>query len=1079
MSLGLDDEFSPGLYESVVDRDLYALISQFVADRAVLSSIDDADLPHVVAQHVAKVFERRLRAIKKEDRLKLASSFLGALENSSVFSSDDSNNYLVLTDDKLRAQYLAEVKETPLAKETIRPSTSLSEAALMTNAEHDVSLQAELSKEFASADRVDAIIAFVKWTGLTTLDQQFRRLRARGVPIRIITTTYTGATDRKALDHLVKEYGAQVKVNYKTTSTRLHAKAWMIYRNTGFHTAFVGSSNLSHSAIVDGLEWNVRIARTSTPAVFDKLESTFESYWNSPSFVPYDPDQDANEFDREIDRARHGSRGRPYLDFTALDIRPYPYQQAMLDALQASRNQGHHRNLIVAATGTGKTVVAAFDYKRLYTRLKDELGRAPRTLFVAHRYEILDQSARTFRDVTKNGEIGYSTSQGINISELTARDMARRANIVFATIQSLHAKSLETLPTDFFDILIIDEFHHAEAKSYQRLINYFDTRELIGLTATPERGDGMNVANRFFGGRIASELRLWDALEEELLCPFHYHVNADGTDLSSVKMAAGDYQANQLSTVLTGNDARVRLIVQAIQDKILDPNSMRALCFCVDIQHAEYMTQAFEKVGFKVALVTSRGSTIPRNEAIAQLKNGEVQIICTVDIFNEGVDVPEIDTILMLRPTQSPVIFLQQLGRGLRLAPGKTVLTVLDFVGNQAKGFRFDLKLRALTQTTRRGLEKGVRDGFSKLPAGSHIVFDEKSQEIVLRSIQENLNITTPKIPVEIRQFASARRIDLLSLSTYPLHRFLADAQRDLATIYGRSKWRNRPVSWQRLLHLARTGEDLPADSFDDIRNRLRVFCHVEDPDRVSAYRNLLTTRVQYHDLSDRDKIYAHMLMYTVWPNGERGGRRFESIDHALAVLRSDPQVIEEILQIMAYSQTTSHHLFELPKGRLSQTPLQVGAQYSREELLAALQLGFEFDGQAPGNMREGVKFCPRTNTDALLVTLVKSEADYSPQTLYRDYALTQNLFHWESQSTTSSDSPTGRRYREHAQRGSNIALFIRNHKKNDLGEGVPYTFAGPAHFVSSQGSKPMQIVWKLDHALPPELFIAARAVAS
>lgn len=1079
MSHRLKGEFPPGLYESVVDRDLSALVSQFAADRAVLSSIDDADLPHVLAQHVAKVFERRLRDTKKENRLKLASSVLSALESNSGFSSDDSNSYLVLTDDKPRAQYLAEVKETPLAKEIIRPSTSLNEAALMTNAEHDVSLQAELSKEFASADRVDAIIAFVKWTGLTTLDHQFRQLRARGVPIRIITTTYTGATDRKALDHLVKEYGVQVKVNYKTTSTRLHAKAWMIYRKTGFHTAFVGSSNLSHSAIVDGLEWNVRIARTSTPAVFDKLESTFESYWNSPSFESYDPKSNAEKFDLQILEARGGKERGRGPDFTVLDIRPYAYQQAMLEALEASRNQGYHRNLLVAATGTGKTVIAAFDYKKLRDRFESELGRPPRTLFIAHRDLILHQTHQIFCDVNKIPNLGFVRDSTTPVGAVTTKILADHENLILTTIQSLKQKNLRSLDRNLFDIVIIDEFHHAHAPSYRAVIDYFNYRELLGLTATPERGDGTSVAHEFFDGRIASEMRLWDALEEELLCPFHYFVTADGTDLSQVKMRAGDYHAQHLSNVLTGNDARSTIILQAIKDKILEPQQMRALCFCVDIAHAQYMSHVFNKAKIKATYVTSRGSGKSRKQALKELKSGKLQIICAVDIFNEGVDIPQVDTILMLRPTQSPVVFLQQLGRGLRTADGKTVLTVLDFVGNQAKGFRFDRKLRALTRMRNKDLVHAVEEGFSQLPAGCHIQFDNPSQEIVLSSIRENLAISSDRLPAEIREYASFRNIEEPSLLTYRLHDYLTDADRKAADLYkGRAldKWR---VSWERLLYKARTGKTPPEDEFDEIRDRFRAFCHVEDPERISAYRTLLVTDLSYEELDPKLQVYAHMLMYSVWPTGKRKNSELSSVDEALEILRSNPMIVEEICQIMEHAQRSSKHVFSEPKGPLSATPLKVGAQYLQGEMRSALGEGLDEEKLSRSHIQGGTHRCEESNTRVLLVTLVKSESDYSPHTLYRDYAITETLFHWESPSTTAPHTALAKELKNHESDGTKIALFIREHKVNDLGEGVPYTFAGPAHFVSSQGSRPMQIIWELEHPLPPDLFIAARAAAS
>lgn len=1067
----MDEPFDlpPGLYETIIDAGLEAALHKY-RQRVVSEAIDNADFPYVISRYVAERFENSLLKTKGErERFLLTDRVLEVING-----GNSADKPIALKDG--RAQLLTEIKVFDNSVKTVRPDTPLTDAALLTNAEYDPSIQTELKKEFRSADRVDALIAFIKWTGIRTIAEELAYLKARGVPIRIITTTYMGATDRRALDRLVRDYGAQIKINYNTKSTRLHAKAWLIHRNTGYHTAFVGSSNLSAAAMQDGLEWNVRLAKNNTPAVFEKFETTFDSYWASPSFEIYDPDRDAAKLDRALQDGRgFEQKSDAEIDFTALDIRPYPYQQIMLDDLEYERAMGCHKNLVVAATGTGKTVVAALDYKALRERMASELGRPPRTLFVAHRNEILNQSMRTFRDVVKSRQIIWSTSDGYSLAQLNDATLNRYDNIAFASIQSLRPDVLNEIPRDFFDIIIIDEFHHAQAASYQRLMRHFNARELVGLTATPERGDGVNVALEFFNGRVASELRLWDALEEGLLCPFHYFIQYDDTDLSGVKMVRGDYVTSELSNVLTGNDARVRQIVQAMRDKILDLEGMRALCFCVDIDHAKYMARSFRKFGLKAEYVTSAESSMERDKALGALASGQIQIICSVDIFNEGVDVPSVDTVLMLRPTQSPTVFLQQLGRGLRLSNNKTVLTVLDFVGNQNEAFRFDLKLQVLTGTSRKNLMAAVEKGFSHLPAGSQIFLEEKSQKVVLQSIKNNLNVSTQKLPAEIRNAALAARVDA---QDYQLTDYLKDSHRDIADIYSRKDFRKRPISWKRLLHVAATGSDLAADAYEDVRRRLRAFAHVSDPERIEIYLKILSTpHYRYEAMTAREKFYAHMLMYSFWPSGKRDEKKIASIDYALQVLRSTPDLVDELRQIFVAVSDRTKKLYQQPAGEMGLwSPLKVGAVYTREELLAGIGVGYEFQGQAPGGVREGVKYCEYTNTEALLVTLVKSEADYSPNTLYRDFALTPTLFHWESQSSAGPHTKAGMRYLEGE---SNIALFIREHKKDALGEGAAYTFAGPAHLVEAKGARPMQITWELDHSLPPDLYMSARAVAS
>lgn len=1077
-------DWPSGLYERVVDRELRAALHSF-EDRAVIQAVDLADLPYVLAEHVHTRVLDALLQLHGDNRLLLTDQVLELLDDSiraDLCSQERSDEipriaHLDLTGKpgKRSARQLTEISSSSNMTPTPRPNTPLLEPILLTNAGHEPAIQSELASEFLSADRVDVIIAFVKWTGFRTLERSFENLRARGVPVRLITTTYIGATERKALDRLVRDFGVQVKINYAVQSTRLHAKAWMISRNTGYHTAFIGSSNLSKSAMVDGLEWNVRVTKNSTPAVFTKFQSTFETYWESAEFERYDPDADAERLDEALAVAR-GDKTLDVqaLDFSPIEVRPYAYQQQMLNDLELSRRRGFHKNLIVAATGTGKTVVAALDWKRLSDQLTLELGRSPRTLFVAHRQEILNQARKTFIEVAKKADLGIATKPAFNVRDAIAA-LPMHNNVLFASIQALHHKALQGIDRDFFDIVIVDEFHHGQAPTYRRLMSHVAPRELLAMTATPERTDGVSVAQAFFDGRIASEMRLWEALEEDILVPFHYFLNADGTDLSSVPIQAGDYRLSALSDVFTGDQARVRLIVRAIADKIAYPQSMRALCFCVDIAHAEFMASELGRYGFKVKAVTSRTNADERHRALLDLGEGKLQIICAVDIFNEGVDIPQVDTLLMLRPTQSATVFLQQLGRGLRRAPNKAILTVLDFVGNQNREFRFDLKLRALTGRSRQQLVRGVSDGFNTLPSGSQIIFDEKSQEIVLRSLRESLNVPVSRLPADIRASARTRR-KTAGIFEYTLSEYLEDSLLELPDIYRSSRWQSGPLSFERLSFLAKTGADLQDDRYDDVRSRFRALCRVDDLERLSAYRQIIDGAEPRSEMSPILGQYADMLVYLIWPNGQRPkGERFKSMDEALAVLRANPGVVEEIHQIIDVRTSQVDGLHDEPQWDV-ESPLRIGASYSREELFAALGVGRDLSGQMPGGIREGVRYCPETNTDALLITLVKSEADYSPQTMYKDYALTPSRFHWESQNRLTPVSSTSMRYESGA---SNIALFIRETKTDEFGTGAAYIFAGPAKYVSSQGSKPVQFVWDLDHELPPDLYLKARAAGA
>ncbi|MFY9263054.1 MAG: DUF3427 domain-containing protein [Arcanobacterium sp.] len=1083
------DPLLPGLYESVIDTRLVHKLPSDTSEVITTQPIDDADLSHIMGEHVKLRLESHLRSLKPKEAVKLVDEILERIDSSELSLNE-----------KNRAQQLLEVRRTQngnVLQSVPRPNTPLTDAALLTNASNEPNIQAELQSEFYSADGVDIIMAFVKWAGISTLDKSFRYLADRGIPIRLITSTYMGVTERRALDRLVHNYDVQIRIAYDEAVTRLHAKSWLIRRNTGFHTAYIGSSNLSRSAMTDGLEWNVRLSPNTTPAVFNKFEATFNSYWESSTFEEYNPERDATRLDNALDRARNYGRPPGTLDqqeaigYTPLEVHPYPYQRQMLNELEAARRKGYHHNLLVAATGTGKTVVAALDWVRVHKRLFTALGRKPRTLFVAHRKEILRQAVRTFRDIAKDPNLGF-LSVGQPITTQTFADIQHHSHALFTSIQSLHEDALRHFHSDSFDIVIIDEFHHAEARTYRRLLDHLEPRELLGMTATPERTDGKSVAIEFFGGRIASEMRLWEALEEDILVPFHYFMTNDGTDLSRIELRRGEYDTSQLSLLYTADDARARLITQAIDRYIIDPTAMRALCFCVDINHSNFMAEKFAATGLNAVSITSQTPATERDQALLDLRDGRIQMICAVDIFNEGVDVPAVDTILMLRPTSSPTVFLQQLGRGLRRSPNKSVLTVLDFVGNQAKDFQIDRKLAAITGKRGRALEKAIKNGFATLPSGCQIILDEYSQDTILRSLRDRLDIRFDSVVNDVRrvqmlpEFSSGAE---LTLTDYLEHSFL-----ELPNIYARTKTtrtiagrENRFWSWWRIKYLAATGRE-PQDEFDNKRGRLRVLARVDDLERAQAYLNLLRGNMRENEMSATDRCYAYMLIFSVWPTGKRNDVPFESLDEALNVLRSIPGFVDELDQIFEVSLRDGSSLLETPEWeyprlhdvdddslRITDVPLKVGASYTREELFAAFGLGWNFIGQKPGDVREGVKYIEDLSLDVLLVTLKKSSADFSPQTMYRDYAMSPQRFHWESQSTTSSTSPTGKRY---AAGKGNVALFVREAKEDTFNGGAAYTFAGPVSVVSSQGSKPMQVVWDLQHELDPELYVTARAVA-
>ena len=1012
-----------GLFETVVTHGMERELA--LSDlQSEIATVDPADQPHVIGRHLNAALARRLSAEKDPDRrLELVNRVLALVA--------ETDEKIPAPTRELHAMRGPSGPGSP-GRYDRRPATPLNDVALLTNSHGEPSLASELRAELTSADSVDLLCAFVMWRGVRLLERELNTLRDASVPLRVVTTTYIGGTEREALDRLIRDFGAEVKIQYDAARTRLHAKAWLFHRNTGFDTAYVGSSNLSSSALLEGVEWNVRLSKSATPSLMQKFRATFDSYWNDGAFETYDPDRDRDRLDDAlIEASGRGSHDRVTISLSGLSVTPYSYQQEMLDAIDVERHvHDRHRNLVVAATGTGKTVIAALDYRRLCEPAGDA---SPSLLFVAHRKEILEQSLRTYREVLADPGFGELYVGGAR---------PERWRHVFASVQSLSAYGIERIPADAYEIVVVDEFHHAEARTYRKILDHLAPLELLGLTATPERADGVDV-RQFFGGRTAAELRLWDALGADLLCPFHYFAVADGTDLRRISWSKGGYDEEQLSNVFTGNDARALVVLKQVRDKVTNVGAMRALGFCVSVAHADYMAGVFNAAGIPSLAVSGRTPQREREQALDDLRHRRVNALFAADLFNEGLDLPDVDTVLFLRPTESSTIFLQQLGRGLRRTPNKAVLTVLDFIGYHRKEFRFSDRFRALTGATRRGVERQVAEGFPFLPSGSQIVLDQQAQTLVLDNIRSQIANRWNQMVAELRAYGDQ-----------DLPTFLDESGLELSDILRRGSH-----SWTRLRRDA--GMPTPPGSAleDQLLKRIRAFAQVDDPMRHRSYTSLLADDApSYDQLSTAEQGLARMLYYSLWSDG--GGHA--SYADGLTALRRERATRAELSAVVDLSFDAARHLTLDLGGALADVPLKVHACYQREEILAALDFP-----RRPNSFREGVWYSAEHNVDAFFVTLKKSESDYSPTTMYQDYPISPTLFHWESQSTTSSHTPTGQRY---LSGSSTVLLFVREEQKDEFGTS-PYLFVGPATYVSHEGDRPIAITWRLEHALPTDFF--------
>jgi len=1029
------DDIEPGLYEVLVTEGLKQQLEAITTWTATTRPLRSAEAPDRIALHLSRRIEQSLAGVSDNDRVSVGIEVARTLlERLAELTDTDPAAIPTNSAEVLHAVLRRRPDGQPQHIE--EPLIPLLDTTLLTNAPGEPGLWNQLRAEIDSADGIDVIMAFIRKSGIAPMLDQLRRHCETGRRLRVLTTTYTGSTERAALDQLVS-LGAEVQISYDLSSTRLHAKAWVFHRRSGFSTAYVGSSNLTFSAQATGLEWNVRASSARNPDVLSKFNAVFESYWQNDDFVGYE----ASQFDQEAARSNRSSHG-PTVILSPIELRPEPFQERLLELISVSRHRGHHRNLLVAATGTGKTVMAAVDY----ARLREALPRS-RLLFVAHREEILDQSIATFRYALRDASFG---------EKWVGRSRPTRFDHVFASVQSLHRADLDDLPSDHFDVVVIDEFHHAAADSYRRLLDHVEPVELLGLTATPERSDGLSVLH-WFDDRIAAELRLWDAIDQHRLSPFIYYGIHDGLDLRDIPWRRGQgYDVTALSNLFTSTDAWARTVLQEVLERADSPTTMRCLGFCVSIEHAKFMAHHFNAHGIPSVAVWGDSPEADRQGALRDLAAGRVRVVFSVDLFNEGVDVPAVDTVLMLRPTESPTLFLQQLGRGLRLFPGKPFCTVLDFVGTHRREFRFDRRLRALVGGTRRDIERAVHAGFPFLPAGCHIQLDEKAAEIVLQSLR---NAIPSRWAAKVDELRELHRLE----ADISLENYLEETGLDVLDVYDGQR------GWSDLLEAAKVPVLAAGEHEARLRRGLGRLLHVDDEERISAFQRFADSPAapRVDSLSERNRRLVRMLVAAL---ADQVLGKAVTLQDAVDLVWSHGQIRAELLQLLTVLADRVDHLHPALVGH-PDVPLQIHSRYSRIEILAAFGIG---SAARVAPWQTGVYEAKDANAELMAFTLDKSSGAFSPTTRYRDYAISRTLIHWESQSLTRADSDTGLRYRNHTADGRPIMLFSRLRSDDRA-----FWFLGPATYRSHEGEKPMAITWELAHPLPGDLYAAfAAAVA-
>lgn len=1006
--------------------------------------VDSAEAAQVLSQYVAGVVAHSLNTLQNDEgditaQIQLVNCLidvLGAGRGQSTKNQAEIKKQAISQRGEMllavveKSNNAISIQERP---KIVRPVTSIANSSLFTGALYEPSMFHELKKEILSADRIDMLVSFIKWSGLRLIYEELKEFTRHGL-LRIITTSYMGATDSKAVEMLQELPNTQIKISYDTQRTRLHAKAYVFFRENGFTTAYVGSSNMSNAALSSGLEWNVKVAAKDQPATIKKMAATFDVYWNDGEFQNYGKEQ-RNTLRQALRAEKRVGLVPAAYNFA---IRPYDYQKEILDKLAAEREvRGHYKNLVVAATGTGKTVVSAFDYQRFR---QANQGKPNRLLFIAHREEILEQSIACFRGVLQDqnfGDLFVGSYQPESIDYL------------FMSVQTFNARGFTNITSaDFYDYIIVDEFHHAAAASYQKLLSYYQPRILLGLTATPERMDGRSILT-WFDNRIAAEIRLPEAIDRRLLCPFQYFGVADNVDLSKLRWTKGGYDKIALQNVYTGNRRRAELIVRSLTQYITDMDEVKGLGFCASVDHAVFMANYFNTSHIPSLALTANSRDDIRKEAKQRLANGEIRFIFVVDLYNEGVDIPAVNTILFLRPTESLTVFLQQLGRGLRLFTNKECLTILDFIGQAHTKYNFAAKIAALMTKTGKSVERQIKDGFLSLPRGSFIQLEKMAKDYILSNIRSSVDGRAGLVS-RIATFTEDTGQELSYCN------FIAHYQVNLKTMYP-------AYSFARLCAAAGVRPEFQDDREIVITKALARVSEINSRRWILFLLDILPRiqDVEEQRLEPNEKAMLLMLYYTIYqkPLSKAG---FGSVAEGLAALQECPVLFGELIELLAYNYERIDFI-DQPANLGFACPLDLYCSYSRDQLLTAL--GNYTDSQMPA-MFEGVKYLPEKDLDILLVTLNKSDKDYSPSTMYDDYSINDILFHWQSQSTTSEQSSKGQRYINHRRLGKKIVLFVREFKSDKSG-ACPYTFLGLVDYVSHTGSRPMSITWRLHNPIP------------
>lgn len=1054
MELGIYEQILNKLFEkklSICDHNRF-YVGERKIKREEVSKILSMYLCHIFEQVLLDVVDVTADTEESDEEAKnhaidkgisLANAIISKLVNEFHL---DSNN-LISAQAKILTAVIDKTKSDypDLSKrlEEMMPIKGLVNGELFTG--KGIKMYSELQKEIRSANEIHLMVSFIKKRGLALILPQLREFTNRGGLLKVITTTYMKATDFEAIKQLGDLNNTEIKITYDETSERLHAKAYIFLRNTGFNTAYIGSSNLSEQALDTGAEWNVKVTQMEQPRMMKTIMGAFDASWWAEGYETFINGED----DAKLKSAL-GENAEDGINLSVLKlIRPFDYQQEILERLQVEREvRNHWRNLVVAATGTGKTVMAASDYKVFAGKYE----RA-RLLFVAHREEILRQSLHTFQQVLCDYNFGEKWYAGQEPSNY---------EYVFASKDTLNNR-IDTLnlPQDYYDYIVIDEAHHIVAETYQKIISYFKPKVLLGLTATPERMDCEDIT-QYFDGTISAEIRLDDALNKGLLAPFHYYGITDSVDYTEVGWSKGQYVASELTKIYTYNDARTGVILKSLETYLPKSSlhNVRALCFCVNQEHAKYMASKFTLCGLKAEILTTENIKM-RSVRYRQLKNKEINYLFVVDIFNEGVDIPEVDTILFLRPTESLTVFIQQFGRGLRKAEGKTHVDIFDYVGNCRAEFNYTDRMRAIIGRTSMSVEEEMERDCPHLPFGCKITLEPKAKEYIMKNIRGAIKrFTTRKITSLIQNFDRNHSVPLtltnfVNVYQVPLNKLYKDRTWNL--LLCKSEMETEESKFNAELSRAVFRKWLATDSYS-------YFSFIQKIAQADF-------KIRVSELTPVERKMLLMLYYDLFENAGR----YTTLQEMLDELSTDKHFCNELKEVINILLQNTHAYEKEDNSKLSDFPLKVHGVYTKAQIQAAIGTS-TLERKSPA--REGAERNKDLKLEAMFVDIIKDREEGST-TNYDDKALSPYLFQWDTQNSVSPDTNVGKAYINQTQ---TMLLFVREQKSfaDDKTRTMGYVYLGRVTLnkweYKNLGTRwQMQILWNMIEPIPGSVMHFAR----